>query len=260
LPIIGFKCAYDGSDVLFKDCKKCAYSFDNPCNFTYPLIEGMIDREGREPGISTSTIAGCAREMALLMRNDVFIEPPYWAFRGTLGHLLIEKYGRPDTWIEKELKWKKPDGTLITSTPDLVVPDKGKIIEYKTAKKVPRYQYPYKGHTIQLNIQRYMLHMTEGIEAEDLEVQYLDMGETKRCKAKLWAYYEIENYMNPRIEVLKKVLNETYMPPTLTSKDVMFFKCNGYCAVEEICKDLATKERKQELEEIMKHERGHEDD
>lgn len=252
MAIKGFICPDTESPVDFETCLKCAYTFENPCQYTYPLIKGMIENIGRPPGISTSTIAGCPREMALIIKNDVYVQPPYWAFRGTLVHGLIEKYYRENTMVEHTLKMEWETGvidgpSLVTSTPDLIIPDEQiKIIEFKTAKGVPKYNNPYKGHTVQLNIQRYLLWKDMDLKAAHLEVQYMDMGVAKRLIAKPWDMEEIEDYMAPRIVVLQRVISEGYMPPVLDTRDLMYFKCNGYCDVADLCRQEEIKEIREE--------------
>lgn len=253
MPVIGFICADNGQPVTFDSCLACAETFLNPCQYSYPLIKGMVENEGRPPSISTTQISGCHREIAIKMKNNVYTTPPYWAFRGSLTHQLIERYKRKNTEVEKQVETLIAN-KKVTTRPDLLIPEMGKIIEYKTTKAVPKYNHPYKNHTIQLNIQKYIIERELDIEISSLEVQYMDMAVGKRCQAKLWTDGQIEHYILPKIEQLYNVLNNGLIPDPLLQDDDNYFKCKGYCDVIDLCRKHEIEEAKQEMKKILKAE------
>jgi len=61
----------------------------------------------------------------------------YWAFRGQLGHALVEHAHGQDNVLAEVRFSMHLDGTLITGQPDVVYLDRGHLVDYKTTKAVP---------------------------------------------------------------------------------------------------------------------------
>jgi hypothetical protein len=101
-------------------------------------------------GWSATTILGCARAARLKEVVDYYIAPgeAFWAFRGHLAHLVVEQFARSDKSAIVEMRFAtvvhvagRP--VLVSGKPDVVYPDRGHLVDFKTTKKVPDGHYVY---------------------------------------------------------------------------------------------------------------------
>lgn len=242
LSIVGFKCAraarrHDRQKfVSFKDCIACAETTANECHFTAPIIKAMVDREEEErEGITVTQLSGCLRESYLRYKYDHYadLEQLYFAFRGELAHLIIERYQERDAIAEQRF-YREYNGIKISGKPDIILPDKKLVRDYKTAKEVPRFSYPYRNHSQQLNLYAWLVPY----EINRLQVIYLDMKGVKICDATLWGKSEIEALLNEKLPVLDAAFNHGVVPPA----DFDNWQCNGWCNVKSICRKLYEEE------------------
>jgi len=153
----------DGSRVGPQACLTCSYerhvTGKNHCPFTPPIVRGIIaNNQPRDlMGYSVTELIGCHRRVVLKEEVDYWIEPSqaYWAFRGQLAHSIVEGYHNGDGELIERRFYADLDGMLITGQPDVVYPDEGLVVDYKTTKRVPkplkRYACPACGAIIREN-------------------------------------------------------------------------------------------------------------
>ena len=63
MPVIGFDCPYKGK-VSLDFCLRDAATQNQPCQFAYPIIKGMIANEEKErDGIHVTSLLNCLRKV-----------------------------------------------------------------------------------------------------------------------------------------------------------------------------------------------------
>ena len=151
------------------------------------MLRGMCRDEGlqerREAGISVTSLTGCLRASYFAIRTDYWQYPSrLWpAYRGTLGHLLIERGSDPENICETRFA-RYLDGVLVTGKPDEINPKRRLIIDYKTKEKFP--QGVPAQYAEQLNCYRLLVadgyYFATGehvsLEIEQLGLQFLTMS------------------------------------------------------------------------------------
>jgi len=142
VPFQGFVCEVTGERVSPNTCYVCAQrGAQTGCNFTAPIIRG-ISENSQDRGLShlsVTELLGCPRKTVLRKEHDYWVRPgeAYWAFRGEIGHLAVERCAQgPDMVAEKRME-AKVDGFTITGKPDVIYPDREHLEDYKTTKRVP---------------------------------------------------------------------------------------------------------------------------
>ena len=242
LGLVGFKCSKASRKhdrerfVSFKECIACAETTINECHFTAPIIKAMVQREKEErEGITVTQLSGCLRESYLSYKYDYYadLEQLYFAFRGELAHLIIERYQEEDSIAEQRF-YREYNGIRISGKPDIILPAKKLIRDYKTAKEVPRFSYPFRNHTQQVNLYAWLVPY----EIDRLQVIYLDMKGVKICDAPIWSKREIEEVLEKKLPVLDKAFKDNIVPPA----DFENWQCNGWCNVKSICREFYEKE------------------
>lgn len=240
--LVGFKCCrpsrrYDREKLVsFDECIACAQTTENECHFTAPIIKAMISKEQEErEGITVTQLSGCLRESYLSYKHDYYadLEHLYFAFRGELAHLIIERYQEPGAVVEQRF-YREYNGIKISGKPDVILPDKKLIRDYKTAKEVPRFSYPYRNHSQQLNLYAWLVPF----EIERLQVVYLDMKGVKICEAPRWKKSETEALLNRKLPILDDAFNHGIVP----AADFDNWQCNGWCNVKSLCRSLYEEE------------------
>lgn len=147
MPFKGFNCVHDGEPVFPDDCIKCsrkqATSGEFKCNFTPQIIRGIA--EGRQDrdlmAYSVTEVIGCHRRTVLKERYPyrVPLSQSYWAFRGQLTHLLVERFSNGHGVAEKRLyAHLGGTGQMLTGKPDIYYPDTRVLVDFKTTGKTPR--------------------------------------------------------------------------------------------------------------------------
>lgn len=236
--LIGFKCCkssrkYDKEKLVsFDECISCAGTTANECHFTAPILRSMVDKERQErESITVTQLSGCLRESYLSSKYDYYADPEqlYFAFRGELAHLIVEKYQEKDTIAEQRF-YRDHKGITVSGKPDAILPGKKLIRDYKTAKEVPRFSYPFRNHSQQLNLYAWLVPY----EIERLQVVYMDMKGVKICNAPLWDDREIERLLDQKLPALDAAFNHGVLPPA----DFDNWQCNGWCNVKSLCREL----------------------
>lgn len=213
------------------------------------------------------TTQHCPRKVILQAEHDFYEHPEdvYQRVRGTVHHLLMEKYsGGLEPYIA-EVRFKKTievDGVVfvITGKPDLVQIDQYLLVDYKSTGDVTNEWKPIRKrlaqdeHIAQTNIYRWILWGGEAveddpegnvkkgdivhIEIKEIGVQYADMKKQKKVGCPLWTFEETEAYLTKALMPHAHYAKTGELPPIiegLWGERHLF--CN-YCAVRDICDEL----------------------
>ncbi len=241
MPIVGFKCAdkaktRNKGDVTFDECLECSNTMEHKCQFTYPILKGIVKEIQNRNYISVTSLLGCARNTYLEQKHDIYVSPEdlYHLFRGTIAHYIVEHNQPKGALVEHKFE-RDHNGMTLTGTPDVVLPYQSAIIDYKTATKVPTFKYPYSNHTMQLNLYRWLV--AEKYDIEHLEVQYLDMKTPKRCEAKIKEEETLE-LLDSKLTTLEACFSLEQAPPKPPADSPDRWQCNGYCNVQKQCEEL----------------------
>lgn len=253
----------DKRRVSFEQCLKCAETCENGCNFTAPFIQAFSNM-GERTHISVTSSIGCLRNTYLSRTEDYYADPEglYFLYRGQLAHKVLEDNPEKDSICEIEFvrSFKMPNGDeyTIQGRPDVIIPSKALIRDYKTTKAVPSYRQtkPYTNHIQQLNIYKWLVAgqtvidddgnqhklpckaVFNGVEQEvpafgaikKLQVIYMDMAHVKTTDSPVYDDSEAEQFLMDKVPVLKNALDNGVVPPKEDS-----WQCNGYCNMKSSC-------------------------
>jgi len=252
---IGFKCVDTDENVSFDKCVECALTYENNCNFTADILKGIIEEvtDTRE-GISVTKLLGCPRATYLINRHDVYVSPEklYWAFRGVLGHAVIEKYKADKDAITEKRFSRKIKKMTISGKPDIIIPKHGLIRDYKTTKEVPYYNKVYSNHEAQLNLYRWLINKEHKIDR--LEVVYMDMKRTKVVPVKrLWKLSDCANYVEERATVLANAFEKNIVP-AVPEGFPLYWQCRDYCDCRDICAQIWQEEARKDFDKWAESE------
>jgi CRISPR/Cas system-associated exonuclease Cas4 (RecB family) len=184
------------------------------------------------PKLGVTALVGCLRQSYLKATEDYYQRPDhqYWAYRGTLAHLLAERGAGEEIISEQRFDrdLQLPNGRTVTITgqPDEIDPARKLLIDYKTADRVPRTLSAH--HIAQLNVYRWLV--TSHHEIERLGLVYLTMRETKKVGAPIWPDGQVERYLAERAGPLAEAY-ATGAWPAMTEDTWM---CR-YCPVAVTC-------------------------
>lgn len=137
--------------------------------WTYELLSALLATvQDRGRRISTTTLtAKCPRSEYLKRTTDYTEEAAkLWAsFRGTMFHGQLEQHAHPRSVAEARY-WKDLGGDLgmLSGSPDLVDISAGLLYDYKFTKENPRYDYPWKDHIEQVQINRWLVEHADYVE------------------------------------------------------------------------------------------------
>lgn len=137
--------------------------------WSYELLAAALgEQEERGDNISTTALTSpCPRSVVLERKENyvVSMDELWRAFRGTMVHYVLEAAARENSIAEVRFFAPMLDET-ISCKPDLVTAD-GTIWDYKNTAEVPRYDYPYAGHTEQLQFNRWIIANAVKWEKDD---------------------------------------------------------------------------------------------
>ena len=274
----GFLCESkdgNGGRVSFEQCQACADTRNNACHYTSEIIRGMIANLEERDFLTVTELSGCPRETYLKRHYDYWIEPPYFLLRGLIAHKAMEDYAKPGC-IKETRFYRKFNGVVLSGMPDLIDTEKGKLLDYKTTKKVPNFYrlssgvymcYGYPNHKEQLNLYRLILQnayhfryiddlsgreerVSERWNLDQLLVVYMSMEKVRIATVPVWNDKMAKKYIDTYLTMFnyafnKKVLYKRGFCQSYEDKPfrkTFRWKCNGYCSVEQLCAELARKE------------------
>ena len=146
MPLAHIRCVVDRSEETPAGCVACAEALTAPkgrrCQFTASILRGMYDSSGRaDAGVSATSLTGCPRQTVLQALYPYTADPErLWpAFRGTLGHDLVQRHPDPGCTVEVRYRRRygpKP-GEWLTGQMDEVDPRMRLVRDYKTGSKPP---------------------------------------------------------------------------------------------------------------------------
>lgn len=155
--------AHDPQTVLDHAAKR-----DNP-KFTYELLSAMLaEVQDRGRRISATTVlSGKCLRSEVLKRTRPYTDDPqklYASFRGTMFHGRLELNAHPASIPEARFH-KYLDGLgWFSGSPDLVDPKAGYLYDYKFTKENPKFDYPWKDHKEQVQVNRWLVDHCDYVE------------------------------------------------------------------------------------------------
>lgn len=156
-----YRRANEKFEVSIEDCLSCAATRENECHFTYELLSSIFANVQDRDYISTTTLTGGCLRQTYFERNRDFAQDPeklYPSFRGTMYHGQLESHVHYQTSIEEPRYFAHLDGLgWLSGSPDLLDREAGKLYDYKTTREVPRFDYVYKSHGQQMNVNRWLV-------------------------------------------------------------------------------------------------------
>jgi hypothetical protein len=255
MPLVGILCddpKFKGEQYDFDTCLRCAATGGpRKCNTPYQLIYAMGQNqvERKDAGISATMLLDCARRVVLQKEVDYYEHPSaFWPrLRGTLAHLLVEQYSDGLEPKIAEVRFRRTieiDGVAfeITGKPDMILPERKLIIDYKSNKNVEDNYQPMKDgkakkeHIEQINIYRWLIgggvNMDTGeitnIDIEEGQILYFDLMRWKEpISVPIWTLEETEEFIRERVRPL--YIHETTgeLPPKLTD---FFGDAHAFCS------------------------------
>lgn len=147
--------------------------------WTYELLRAVTgegdDAVHRGDRITVTMLTGgCARSNVIERREDYVdsVDAFYAALRGTLVHRTLEFTARPGSIAEARFITTVPtseEDVEFSCSPDLITPGpEATIWDYKTTENPPAFDYPYRGHTLQLQFNRYVVNHAEVVQPADV--------------------------------------------------------------------------------------------
>ena len=230
--IKGFRCPDGKGELPFDDCLVCAASHGNGCQFDYPILSAMQRNIREEEGISVSSLLNCLKKVILEIRNDVYLDPEqlYYAFRGQLFHTVIAQAQNDGAVTEQRFE-RTVAGITLSGHPDVIYPEKGKLVDYKSTKRIPKNNTPYANHGTQVNLYRYLV--APQYEIDHLEIVYFDMSTVKRVEVEVMETKQLMGWLIPRLKKLSVALDGGKLPDRVNSDGV--WQCDGYCPFTSLC-------------------------
>lgn len=149
--------------------------------WSYELIQAVMQHHQERDYLSTSAITGgCYRGTVLERREDYVdsLDQRYASIRGTLVHRTMELAARPGSMPEWRFNTDL-HGFEFSCSPDLIVPNDGLLVDYKTTETPPDY-YPYRHHSDQVQLNRWVVNnaktwtVPEDAPPVDVQPQFID--------------------------------------------------------------------------------------
>jgi hypothetical protein len=246
MPLCGFICDLSGEKVSFEDCISCSNDPTKPfCQATPNMLRGMCAglQERREAGISVTTLTGCLRSGFYNISTDYYHNPSklYPAFRGTLGHLLMELGKDPETICETRFARYLDSGVLLTGKPDLYDPRRKLLIDFKTKQKLPEsppveYVEQMCGYRLIL-ADGYAMDSGEHVnyEIESMGLVFLTMMEYVKMPVPIMDTDQVMDLFSTRAALVEGALRGGELPPRDTSNPTKSTLCREWCPHYQVC-------------------------
>lgn len=224
-----------GSETDFESALALAQQFGEWGGFPYEVLLGMYQQakqEDRPDGASATQLIGCLRKVHLEKKHEYYSSPEdsYPAFRGVIGHSMLEKNQDPNSFVEHRVfrryrgiqlsgqidnlsvRGVKDPGAFLTQWLDYcedmytfesggleqepdrpTIPDGALFVirDWKTKDKLPTYQYVARSYQTQGNIYRWLLR----IPTDRVLIEFVFVSMTG---VKIMALYNGGKYANGR--------------------------------------------------------------
>lgn len=224
------KCEYRKGIFTKDECLKCALDGENKCPYTYALLSRMLKESTRDEEdpltvIHVTDLLGCPRSSFLrkTLKYIDSIDNLYIRARGTAFHYMLETSEKHEDIIREksiELPFSLGKGKgrtkkfKLKGRFDEFNTKTGTLIDYKSTKEVPKYNYAYTYHSQQLMIYAYMINKILGYKVKNIEVVYMDPSKAKRVTVKDTPMAETEAFIKQRltlyVDVIKNPEGNTY--------------------------------------------------
>jgi len=172
-----FICAAGKGKVTSDECLSCAFAGENICGFDYTVLSKIFAPDNRAPGIHVSDLTGCplkAYNERITPDAPEYIHHRLSIFLGKSVHAYLED--QVSTEFDNEVPLS---GWGVVGTADIVT-KKGRVVDYKTVRKMDKFFLPYSSHELQLNIYAAMLE-AKGTYVEEMAIQYISTDGPSRC-------------------------------------------------------------------------------
>jgi CRISPR/Cas system-associated exonuclease Cas4 (RecB family) len=192
----------------------------------------LADADDVIPKLSVTALVGCTRQAYLKATEPYYQRPDqqYWAYRGTLGHVLVERGAGEGIVAEQRFDrdLHLPNGRRVTITgqPDEIDPARSLLLDYKTTDRAPRTLSPM--HIAQLNVYRWLV--APRYQIEKLGIVYLTMRETKKVAVPIWPDGQVERFLAERAGPLAEAYSGGAWPDL--TEDTWLCR---YCPVAAVC-------------------------
>lgn len=134
--------------------------------WTYELLNAALAEEQdveRGKNVSSSMLVAACPRSTVLARLEPYVGSidEMWSWvRGSYIHYILEKMARPGSLAEWRFRTTL-EGLPVSCSPDLVTPNDGGMWDYKVTENPPLYQYARKGHTKQVQFNRFIVNQAE---------------------------------------------------------------------------------------------------
>lgn len=255
---VGVHCCLTGEDLT--DAEALEHSKRQECELAPEMMAGILDESGRETAfISATMLTGCRRQVRLKMEEDYRVYPQkmFPAWRGTLGHLAMERYPEPGYLYEGRWQIQLPGVSKpFTGQIDKLGIKQKRIIDFKTKQDAKIPSFPEKAHILQLNIYRWLVfngwpqkpfRMRAGglmhefkpgepakIEIEHLELVYWSFSKVRKLSVPLMPMEEVESFVKAK---LQETLGKETPPVPEELNPLRHPLCTDWCPVQQFCVD-----------------------
>lgn len=139
--------------------------------WSYELLTAALEEWQDRDYLSTTMLTGgCSRSNIIERRADfvLTVDSLYASLMGTLIHRTLEYNARPGASVENrfftELEYQAGRKVTLSCSPDIVTATA--LGDYKKTENPPAYQYPWRSHTAQVNVNRYIVNHARDWEGE----------------------------------------------------------------------------------------------
>ncbi|MBN1936763.1 MAG: hypothetical protein JW934_19030 [Anaerolineae bacterium] len=144
MPFAGYICKHSNKTITAAECERCArQGAPAVCPLTAPVVAGMTLGIRNLEGFTATELLGCLRKVRLKREHDYYLDPEelYWAFRGQMMHNAAKRWVKnedADAIAERRFTARVfLDAEPISGQPDLVYKDRGHVLDFKTARRLP---------------------------------------------------------------------------------------------------------------------------
>ncbi len=160
--------------------------------------------------MTATMLTGCLRLAAFRQQHEYYERPSaMWArLQGTAFHLLLQRAASDGEVVEQRF-CRGLTGVEVCGTPDILIPARKLLLDYKRPKSLPREAKPE--HVAQVNIYRWLVEPQ--YEVDNLELVYLGASGPRRLPAAVWPLAQTEAYVAARATILAAALAGGALPP-----------------------------------------------
>ncbi|WP_119071583.1 PD-(D/E)XK nuclease family protein [Aggregatilinea lenta] len=175
-------CLDSGQTLDWSDCLSCAATGTQPCGWDYALLRATRDHQARvRTGIHVSDVKDCPRRAILektLPEPAIYPSESEIVLIGTAVHALTE-HNDHEVWTDVPVIGTF-GGHVLIGTADAYYFKLGRLVDYKTTRRISKDKLPYGAHEDQVRIYAMMMRQM-GLAVNSAAIQYIDMMGPARC-------------------------------------------------------------------------------